>query len=123
AQAWGGGFLQNTAGVDASGFTSFKFAFNTGTLTSPGYIQFKLEDTAATPGVYTTNILALTGTAVTGSTGWTEYTVALSDASAVDFSKFKAVGFWHPTTEADGLDGSATAIIPGEFYIDNIRFE
>ncbi len=118
AQGWGGGFLENTAGVDASGFTSFKFAFNTGTLTSPGFIEFKLEDTDG--GSYTPNLFTLTGTAISGSTGWEEYSVTLTDISAVNFSKFKAVGFWHPETTADGSD---TMILPGEFYIDNIRFE
>ncbi|MCG8451724.1 MAG: Ig-like domain-containing protein [Spirochaetales bacterium] len=117
ATQWGGGFIENASGVDASSFTTLKFAVNTSSLASSvDYMELKLDDANDTPGTHSVNLLGLTATSTSGD--WSTYTITLSSVSTVDFSKFKAIGFWHP--KAGGSSGTFT---PGVYYIDDIRFE
>ena len=113
ASTWGGGYLQNVTGVDASSYTSLSFDINLSQLDSTvDFLQFKLEDTDGGATVDTLNLYDLTETATTGD--WKSYTVYLASYSIVDFSKFKAIGFWHPRAGA--------TYTPGTFYVDNVEF-
>ena len=95
ASTWGGGYLQNVTGVDASSYTSLSFDINLSQLDSTvDFLQFKLEDTDGGATADALNLYDFTETATTGD--WKSYTVYPANYSTVDFSKFKAIGFWHP---------------------------
>ncbi len=113
ASTWGGGYLQNVAGVDASSYTSLSFDINLSQLDSTvDFLQFKLEDTAGGATADALNLYDLAETATTGD--WKSYTVYLANYNIIDFSKFKAIGFWHPKAGA--------TYTPGTFYVDNVEF-
>ena len=113
ASTWGGGYLQNVAGVDASSYTSLSFDVNLSQLdSSVDFLQFKLEDTAGGATADALNLYDLAETATTGD--WKSYTVYLANYNIIDFSKFKAIGFWHPKVGA--------TYTPGTFYVDNVEF-
>ena len=113
ASTWGGGYLQNVAGVDASSYTSLSFDVNLSQLNSSvDFLQFKLEDTAGGATADALNLYDLAETATTGD--WKSYTVYLANYNIIDFSKFKAIGFWHPKVGA--------TYTPGTFYVDNVEF-
>jgi hypothetical protein len=113
---WGGANFEYTAGVDASGFTNLVFSANTAALetSSVDYMELKGEDVSG--GAYSQNLFGLTPSATSGD--WDTYTIPLTDFSGVDFSKFKALGFWHP--KVGGVGGTFTA---GSFSLDNVHFE
>ncbi len=112
---WGGGFVQNDAGVDASGFNKIQFSINVSKLHGTvDYMQIKFEDAGGAAKSY--NLYDLTASAINGA--WKTYTFVTSMITGVDFTKFKHLGFWHP--KAGGSEG---AFKPGTFYVDDIKFD
>ncbi len=111
---WGGGYIQDSNGVDLSNSTELSFALNTSQLdTSVDYMEFKLEDIDRRSK--SVNVFDLMLTETHGE--WKTYSVDLTLFSDVDFSRFKALGLWHPRT------GDSGGIYkPGTFFIDDVKF-
>ena len=113
AGGWGGGFVQNVSGVDASDYTSLSFSINVSKLdSSVDYMEIKLEDMSG--GNNLVDLYSLTPV-VAGN--WSTYTLYLANYTNVTYSEFKAIGFWHP--KAGGASGTYT---PGTYYVDDIKF-
>ncbi len=111
---WGGGYVQNVTGVDASAYTSLSFSVNLSQLgANVDYMQLKLEDVDGDDDPV--DLYSLTPTSTTGD--WKTYTLYLANSTNVNYSKFKAIGFWHP--RAGGASGTYT---PGTYYVDEIKF-
>ena len=112
--SWGGGYIQDSNGADLSDSTELSFALNASRLnTSVDYIEFKLEDSDGQ--AKSVNVFDLTLSETHGE--WKTYTVDLTQFSNLNFSRFKAIGLWHP--RAGGSEG---VYRPGTFFIDDIEF-
>ncbi len=111
---WGGGFVQNEAGIDASSYNKIQFSIDVSTLDAGvDYMEIKFEDVDAGNKNY--NLYDLTAVPTVGN--WRTYSFFTAMVTGVNFAKFKHLGFWHPKIGGD--EGTFT---PGTFHVDDIKF-